>query len=144
MRTETAEVPETTTFQRSYQGTILYVRRVRADLAPIVDGCPVADDVILLASELSANAAQHSKSREPGGEFTVRVEMRPSDYVWLEVVDQGGAWIAPQHTDDHPHGLDLVARIAGDCNWGIDDGPASYDGPACRVVWVRLDWSAES
>ena len=45
---------------------------VRADLRALLQECPVADEVILCASELAANAALHSDSRLVGGTFTVR------------------------------------------------------------------------
>ena len=40
------------------------------------EDCPRADDVILCASELAANAALHSRSRLPGGTFTVRATVQ--------------------------------------------------------------------
>jgi anti-sigma regulatory factor (Ser/Thr protein kinase) len=136
MQTEPLKAPDTTTFERSYPGTVFYVRRVRADLAPLVERYPFADDLVLLASELAANAIIHTRSHEPDGEITVRAQIRPGD-AWVEIVDQGGPWIAHEHDDDRPHGLDIVARLAGDGNWGIDGDDA------CRVAWFRLDWPAE-
>jgi two-component sensor histidine kinase len=88
-----------------------------------------------VVSELCANAALHSNSREPGGQFTVRTEVRPGDCVWIEVTDQGGPWDRPDEDEDRPHGLDIVAAIAGDGNWGIHG-----DSDSGRTVWVRLDW----
>jgi anti-sigma regulatory factor (Ser/Thr protein kinase) len=136
MQTDAAKAAETTAFQRSYPGTALHVRRVRADLAPFAVRYPRADDLILLASELSANAAQHSDSRKPGREFTVRAKLCHGDYAWLEVEDQGGPWITREHGDERPHGLDILATLAGDGNWGIDDTSSGN-----RVVWVRLGWT---
>jgi hypothetical protein len=49
-------VPEPATFERSYAGREDQVREVRADLDAVVKGCPFADDFVLMASELSANA----------------------------------------------------------------------------------------
>jgi hypothetical protein len=58
--------------------------------------------------------------------FAVRVDIRPGDYVWAEVEDQGGPWTDPGN-DERPHGLDIVAAIAGDANWGIDgDEPTGH------------------
>ena len=136
MRTGTTKQPEATSFRRSYPGTDDQVRQVRADLASLVDSCPLADDLILLASELSTNAVVHSRSGQPGGTFTVRAEVRPGGYAWLEVEDQGGLWIERPPGDDHGRGLVLVAALAGDGNWIVEDG----DTPGTRVVWVWLDW----
>lgn len=134
MHTETTK-PEAMTFRRTYPGAEDQVRQVRRDLAPLVDGCPLADDFILIASELSTNAVVHSRSGQPGGEFTVRAEVRPGDYAWLEVEDQGGPWFERQ-ANDHGRGLVLVAALAGDGNWVVENGNA----PGTRVVWVWLDW----
>jgi serine/threonine-protein kinase RsbW len=127
---------ETVTFERGYPGTASQARRVRADLAAITGRCPVAEDVILLASELAANATRHSRSGWPGGAFTVRADFRPDAYAWVEVIDQDGEWSEPRPDDEHGRGLAIVAAIAGDGNWGINGGPAF------RVVWFRLDWPA--
>lgn len=138
MQTQAARPPGATTFQRSYPGRADYIQRVRADLAPFASRCPRADDLITAASELAANAALHSRSSRPGGEFTVRADLYPGDYAWLEVEDKGGPWATRNHHDDRPHGLDIVTLLAGPGNWGTDD--TSSGG---RVIWVRLDWTAE-
>ncbi len=134
MQPETTKTPEAITFERDYVGIISQAQYVRADLAKIVEECPVADDVILLVSELTTNAILHTRSGHPNRMFTVRATLYPGNYVWVEVVDQGGAWMSDDHDDDHGRGLTIVAAIAGDGNWGID-GDA-----ACRVAWFRLDW----
>jgi two-component sensor histidine kinase len=102
----------------------------------VVDGCPFADDFILLASELATNAIVHSRSGLPGGVFTVRAEVQPGDFASLEVEDQGGPWIERDSGDEHGRGLALVAALAGDENWTIESG----NSPGTRVVWVWLDW----
>ena len=48
--------------------------------------------MILCASELAANAAVHSRSRLPGGTFTVRATVSPGLHARVEVEDNGGAW----------------------------------------------------
>jgi hypothetical protein len=103
-----------------------------ADLRGLLDGCPMADDVILCASELAANAAVHSNSRLPGGQFTVRAEIHPGDYVWLEVEDNGGPWIEAAPDTGQGHGLDIIRALASDC--GIDGDYIT------RIVWARFDW----
>jgi hypothetical protein len=65
-------------------------------------------------------------------------EIRLDDYAWLEVEDQGGAWIERETGDDHGRGLVIVAALAGDGNWTVEEGTA----PGSRVVWVWLDWAA--
>jgi hypothetical protein len=56
----------------TYPGTAEHIRIVRADLRAALHQFPMAEDVILCASELAANAAIHSRSRLPGGTFTSR------------------------------------------------------------------------
>ncbi len=94
--------------------------------------CPLAADIILTLSELAANAALHSKSCDPGGQFTVRAEIHPGDYAWVEVEDEGGTWTQPPADPIGGHGLDVVRALASD--WGIDDCLGS------RVVWARIEW----
>ena len=107
-----------------------YVGKMRSALEPVLMKCPVADEAVLLASEMAANSAVHSAA----GEFIVRAEVYENDHVWIEVEDSGGPWKEPE-PDDRPHGLDIVRLLAGDGNWGIDDNREHG-----RVVWARLNW----
>jgi serine/threonine-protein kinase RsbW len=118
----------------TYRGTPGHVRAVRADLRPILHDCPMADDVILCASELAANAAIHSHSRLPGGTFTVRAKISPGDYAWIEVEDNGGPWAPTVRNPSQHDGLDIVRALASEC--GID---GDQDG---RTIWARFDWTA--
>jgi anti-sigma regulatory factor (Ser/Thr protein kinase) len=93
----------------------------------------MADDVILCASELAANAAVHSHSRLPGGTFTVRAKISPGNYAWIEVEDNGGPWTPTVRDPAQHHGLDIVRALASGC--GID---GDQDG---RTLWARFDWA---
>ncbi len=132
---QSAEPPGLRSFGHAYPGMPEQVQGVRADLGAILDGCPVADETILVASELAANAVTHSSSRQEGGQFTVRAAACPGDYIWVEVEDQGGIWAGHHPRDGRPHGLDIVQAVAGDGSWGIDG-----DATLGRVAWARLDW----
>jgi serine/threonine-protein kinase RsbW len=134
MPTKSPRAPEAITFERDYPGTADQVRRVRADLTGIAGAYPIADELVLLASELATNAVLHTRSGHPARTFTVRATLYPGDYAWVEVVDQGGAWTADMYDDEHGRGLTIVANLAGDGNWGIEGNSAS------RVAWFRLDW----
>ena len=48
---------------------------MRRDLEKLLEDCPVADEIVACASELATNAVQHSRSRRPGGTFTLHVEV---------------------------------------------------------------------
>ena len=106
------------------------VRHARAALAGWLRGCTQADEAILIASEFAANSVLHSASRD-GGAFTLRAEIRP-DRLRIEVEDAGGAWRDGLRDDSRPHGLDVVAAIAGQGNWGIDRDARG------RIAWVTL------
>jgi two-component sensor histidine kinase len=90
------------------------------------------DDIILCASELATNAAVHSQSRLRGAQFTVRIEIHPSDYARIEVEDEGGPWTEATPDPSRGHGLDIIRALASGS--GIDGDCTS------RAVWARLDW----
>ena len=59
-RSAAAQVAPATAWQATYPGTPGQARRVRAALRAPLQGCPAADDVILLVNELAANAIAFS------------------------------------------------------------------------------------
>src|SRR6266566_1173292 len=79
----------------TYPGEAEHISAVRADLRVLLSDCSMADEVILCASELAANAAVHSNSRLPSGSFTVRATIDPGHCVQIEVEDNGGPWTQP-------------------------------------------------
>jgi anti-sigma regulatory factor (Ser/Thr protein kinase) len=118
----------------TYPGATQHIREVRADLSALLGDCPMADDAILCASELAANAVVHSRSRLPGGIFTVRATISPGNYAWIEVEDNGAPWAPAIGDSTRRHGLDVVHALAS--NWGIDGGDT------LRTIWARFDWPA--
>src|SRR5580693_7162649 len=89
----------------TYSGSTEHIRSVRADLRTLLRDCPMADDVILCASELAANAALHSHSRLPGGTFTVQATISPGCYTRIEVQDDGGPWNQAMIDPARHHGI---------------------------------------
>ena len=134
MRTQPPRAPEAITFERDYPGTADQAQHVRADLARVATACPVADDLVLLASELATNAVLHTRSGHPTRTFVVRAMLYNGDHAWVEVIDQGGTWTVNERDDERERGLAFVAAIAGEGNWGIGG-----DG-AGRTAWFRLNW----
>jgi serine/threonine-protein kinase RsbW len=120
----------------TYPGATEHIRTVRADLRAVLEDCPRADDVILCASELAANAAQHSRSRLPGGTFTVRATVSPGLCARIEVEDNGGPWNQGMIDPTRHHGLDIIRAVADE--WGIDGDHTS------RTIWARFDWPDRS
>jgi serine/threonine-protein kinase RsbW len=119
------------TSEVTYPGGTEHIRAVRADLRAVLRDCPRADDVILCASELAANAAMHSRSRLPGGTFTVRAIVSPDLYAQVEVQDDGGPWNQGMVDPTRHHGLDIVRAVADE--WGIDGDHTT------RTIWARFD-----
>jgi anti-sigma regulatory factor (Ser/Thr protein kinase) len=122
---------QATTFQRTFHGRTDQVSQVRRDIAAYLENCPAADDLILIADELAANAILHTQSR--GRTFTVRCQLSPRA-ARIEVEDLGGPW-RPRNPGDRPHGLDIIAALTGPDAWGTQ--PAGTGG---RTVWARLTW----
>jgi hypothetical protein len=119
-------------WERTYPGEPGQARHLRAALRPLLDGCPAADDIVLIVSELAANAIAHSDSGQPGGTFTVRLRHR-GGHIRAEVQDQGSNWDGDlSAAARHPHGLYLTAMLAAAC--GTAAGPGRS-----RLVWARID-----
>jgi anti-sigma regulatory factor (Ser/Thr protein kinase) len=113
-----------------YPGRADQVREVRRAVARHLAGCPAADDMVLIVSEIASNAVLHSASR--GQFFTVRAARYPG-HVRVEAEDLGGPWRRGQ-PDSRPHGLDVVEALTGPDGWGIE---TTADGG--RIVWARLE-----
>jgi hypothetical protein len=119
----------------SYSGTFCgradEAARVRQEIAGYLNGCPVADDLVLIAHELAANSIRHTHSR--GNSFHVRCELS-SHAARIEVEDMGGPWRS-RIPDDRPHGLEIVQALTGHDGWGTQ--PTGTGG---RITWARLSW----
>ena len=110
------------------------VRHARRYLAHLLEGCPVADDAVLCLSELASNAVVHSRSREPGGCFTVHARL-DGNRLRVEVRDQGGSWQSPGRTSEdaqNGRGLLIVGQLAA--RWGCEGHSQSG-----WSVWFELD-----
>ena len=119
---------------RVFLGSRREVRNVREFVAQVVEGCPVADEVILLVSEVATNAVVHTASGK-GGTFTVVVHPRDG-MVRVEVHDGGSETFPGARSadalDSSGRGLGLVESLA--TRWGH---LGNRDG---RVVWFEMDW----
>lgn len=102
-------------YARSFPGRADQIRRARGFLAVLLGGYPAADDAVLLASELAANAVAHSASGQPGGVFTLRACV-DDGCVHVEAEDQGGsAWDGDLSAAQPPHGLYLLRALSTAC-----------------------------
>jgi anti-sigma regulatory factor (Ser/Thr protein kinase) len=118
----------------AFAGTPEEIRNVRGFIGRLLGGCPVADAVVLLSSELATNAVLHSASGA-GGTFSVSVRLE-SGQVRVEVHDLGSDTSPtirePGRLAESGAGLRVVEEIAN--RWGF------YDDPSGRVVWFEMDW----
>ncbi len=73
-----AEPAAATRHTSTYPGRADQVHHVRRAIARHLAGCPAANDAVLIASELAANAILHSRSRAE--HFTLRAELHPIMY----------------------------------------------------------------
>jgi anti-sigma regulatory factor (Ser/Thr protein kinase) len=122
---------------RTFPGRPDQVAIARRFVGRMLDGCPVADTAILLASELVTNALQHT-STATGGTFDVIV-WRGMSAACVAVLDDGSD-SAPTPRDRDPldhaesgYGLSLVDQLA--TRWGHN---RYNDGTA---VWFLLRWT---
>jgi anti-sigma regulatory factor (Ser/Thr protein kinase) len=119
---------------RVFPGDQREVRKVRAFVGAAVDGCPAADDVILLASEVATNAILHTAS---GNDGKFKVIVHALDGMVRVEVHDGGSETLPGigPADDQAvsgRGLGFVEELA--TRWGhLGD----RDG---RVVWFEVEW----
>jgi len=120
-------------WQRAFPGSKDQAGQVRAALHVVLACCPVADDVLVLVSELVANAVCYSDSKLPGGQFTVCVHDVAGEYIHAAVEDGGSDWDGDlAKAAEWPHGLYLLQKLATSCGTAV-----------CRrqwTVWFTVDY----
>lgn len=111
-----------------FPGTGDQARNVRSVIRALLGECRVADDVVLISSELAGNAVLHSRSGEPGGVFVVRLG-HCGGWVRGAVEDEGSCWDGDLAGSARERsGLFLVRELASAC--GVTAGHGCH-----RVVW---------
>lgn len=96
-------------------------RKARHALEQVDEITPVHDDALLVVSELTTNAVQHSGADEES-EIEIRAELVPAGLV-IEVIDEGRSdktphTKAPDRSVPGGFGLPVVAAIAR--SWGSE------------------------
>jgi len=119
----------------TFPGLTAIVPSARRFVRGILAGSPRADDMELIAAELTSNAIRHTPSGQDGGEFTVTVHTEPG-WARVEVSDAGtGEWNAPRggsDDDEYGRGLAIVAALADKLGHDI-----RANGQA---VWAEVTW----
>ena len=122
------------TVTRAFPGSPDQISRVREFVRLVLGPVPVAQEAVLLASELATNAVLHTASGN-GGTFEVAVRRTPSA-VRIDVRDAGSHQVPVPHLQAHlveeGRGLSLVNLVAD--GWGHS---GDQDG---RSVFFELDW----
>jgi serine/threonine-protein kinase RsbW len=117
---------------RVFAAQPMQIAHARRFIAGVLSGFGAAEDIVMCVCELASNAVLHSCSREPGGQFTVRVSVSPAGRIRAEVVDRGGPWNPePAQDEEHGRGLLIVAALA--TRWGVTGSEAG------RSAWLELD-----
>ena len=120
--------------RRVFPGADSQVGRARLFVWDALGGCPVAEDAVLLTSELVTNAITHTASGK-GGKVMVTV-YRADTRVRVEVQDDGSDQAPVVHPGgqvrESGFGLELVELMAD--SWGHCGGRRK------RVVWFMLEW----
>jgi anti-sigma regulatory factor (Ser/Thr protein kinase) len=120
----------TVALSRAFLAVPVQVGEARRFMSGVLGDHPAADDAVMCVSEMAANAAIHSKSREPGGHFMVRAQLSGSR-IRVEVQDQGGQWSRPLTGFEPGHGLHIIGQLAQ--TWGI-----AGDSATGWVVWAEI------
>ena len=120
-------------WEQAFPGSEDQIRLMRAAVRPFLAYCPMADDIILLLSELGANAVRHSDSGQDGGQFTARLLDVPGEYVLGQIEDGGSGWDGNLPASArNASGLHLVLALSADC--GV------YGSRRRRTVWFQVPY----
>ena len=129
-------------WSRSFPGEPPLVSQARSWIAGFLPACAPLDDLLILASELSSNAVTHTRSGQPGGQFTVEVTWSPES-ARVVVGDQGSQEIPAtvSSTGDQvaclESGRGLLLVDALSAAWGI-----AGDADA-RWLWAEVEWRSQ-
>jgi serine/threonine-protein kinase RsbW len=128
--------PPCLAWRRSFPGEFGQMSVLRGWISDLLPECDARDTVILVASELGANAVRHTTSGLPGGRFGVTVTWI-ADMVRIEVDDGGGPSI-PTVVDgadgEDGRGLRLVVYLSASLSVSGDE-----EG---RFVRADIPWGA--
>jgi len=120
-------------------------RHLRAARAFVADtlgpDCPCTESAVLLASELIANAMQHSNSRHDGQTITTNLVAIPGG-IRAEVIDAGGPTVPSLRPTqfgqpdlaERGRGLQLIDMLADRWDYSRDE--------AATITWFELSTSA--
>ncbi len=128
-------VRPTPPWTRTFRGVPASVPEARRFVAEVLLGCPARDALMTCASELCANAINHTDSGN-GGVFIVEVDLPHPGVARIAVTDEGSDTLPAAGPADlmgeGGRGLALVAAYT--TRWGYAD---AHPG---RTVWAESCW----
>jgi anti-sigma regulatory factor (Ser/Thr protein kinase) len=128
-------VRSTPPWTRTFRGVPASVPEARRFVAEVLRGCPARDALVTCASELCANAINHTDSGD-GGVFIVEVDLPHPGVARIAVTDEGSDTLPAAGPADlmgeGGRGLALVAAYT--TRWGYAD---AHPG---RTVWAESCW----
>jgi anti-sigma regulatory factor (Ser/Thr protein kinase) len=135
-----------TTCTHEFAGKPESAREARAWAAQRLDGCPNADDAVLLLSELVANAVRHSASRD-GGVVRVRLSIAAGAWVRCEVRDEGPLTLTGSR-DHEPLAEDAAPAVTepgelaetGRGLWLVHELATRAGSNGRGLYWFTLPW----
>lgn len=121
--------------RRTFPGQPSQISRAREFTRRVLETCPVLDEAVLLVSELTTNALEHTATGEDGF-FEVTI-LTGKTSLLIAVTDNGSPQ-TPVPGDLDPEseagrGLGLVEGLSQ--RWGHCGGPHG------RTVWLELIWT---
>lgn len=120
-------------FTREYNSNVGTVRAARNDIADLFGDHPDHDDILLVASELTANAAEHGT----GTTYTVTATRTPQG-LRVTITNQGGTEWPPLKQD--------AWRTRGRGRWIVQDLAPAWGGQQDNtetVVWFTFPEAAD-
>lgn len=126
------DFPAIRAWSGTYRATADQIRHARLGLSSFLGDSPLTADAVTCLSELVANSIEHSNSRRPGGQVTVRATLA-TGRLRVEVEDQGGPWGQPATNADSPRGRGL--HIVGALSWAWGK---TGNGARSRTVWFEM------
>ncbi|HLK74129.1 MAG TPA: ATP-binding protein [Streptosporangiaceae bacterium] len=128
-------VRSTPPWTRTFRGVPASVPEARRFVTEVLRGCPARDALMTCASELCANAINHTDSGD-GGVFIVEVDLPRPGVARIAVTDEGSDTLPAAGPADlmgeGGRGLALVAAYT--TRWGYAD---AHPG---RTVWAESCW----
>jgi anti-sigma regulatory factor (Ser/Thr protein kinase) len=129
-------------YEAVLDGSPQAAREARRWAGRILEGCPAADDLALMLSELTANSAVHSRSAGRPGSIRARLVIAPRRWLRAEVLDDGPAGANPGDTITPGESRPLHDNALAESGRGLDvvAALAAASGRDGATAWLLMPW----